>query len=238
MPELALIIPTYNESGNIGPLVSRLDVACEGIDWMVLFVDDDSPDKTADVVAEVGRRHPRVSCLKRVGRRGLSSACIEGMRHVRAPVYAVMDADLQHDESRLPLMLDRIRAGDDVCVGTRYAAGGSVGEWGLSRRFISWSATALTNLLLGLRLSDPMSGFFMVTAKVMDQVFPRLEGQGFKILLDIVVHADRSIAIGEVPFTFRPRRIGESKLGGGVIVALLLFLLKKAPGRLMTFMRP
>ncbi len=233
MSELAIIIPTYNESRNIRPLVARLDVACDGIDWNVLFVDDDSPDGTSEVVVEVGRSHPRVSCLKRVGRRGLSSACIEGMQRAKASVYAVMDADLQHDESRLPLMFAEIRSGADICIGTRYGAGGSVGNWGMWRRFVSRSATWMTNLLLGSRMSDPMSGFFMVRNEVMQGVFPQLEGQGFKILLDIVVHADRSAVIREVPYTFRPRLEGESKLGGGVIVALLVFLMKKAPRRLL-----
>ncbi|MBF0434827.1 MAG: polyprenol monophosphomannose synthase [Magnetococcales bacterium] len=233
MPELAIVIPTYNESKNIKPLVARLDQTLDGIDWQVLFVDDDSPDNTADVVTELGRSHARVACLKRVGEKGLSSACIAGMRHVCAPVYAIMDADLQHDETRLPLMLEQIRVGADLCIGTRYSSGGSVGEWGMVRQVISRSATWMTNFLLGTRLSDPMSGFFMVTDNVMHHVFKDLEGQGFKILLDIVVHARQDIVIREVPFTFRPRVAGESKLRLSVIVALLVFLGKKAPRRFM-----
>ncbi|MBF0131246.1 MAG: polyprenol monophosphomannose synthase [Magnetococcales bacterium] len=234
MPDLAIVVPTYNESKNIRELVGRLDGVLAGIDWQVLFVDDDSPDGTADVVRALGEEHSRVSCLKRVGRRGLSSACIEGMQQVRAPVYAIMDADLQHDETRLPLMLAKVRsAGVDICIGTRYAEGGSVGAWGLGRRLISRAATWMTNFLLGTRMSDPMSGFFMVTDGIMQQVYPRLDGQGFKILLDIVVNAPKGVVIGEVPFTFRPRIAGESKLGISVIVALLVFLMKKAPGRLM-----
>ncbi|MBF8274542.1 MAG: hypothetical protein HW380_3647 [Magnetococcales bacterium] len=233
MPDLAIIIPTFNESKNIRPLVSRLDAVLEGVDWSVLFVDDDSPDGTAEVVSELGKDHWRVSCLKRVGRRGLSSACIEGMRQAKAPVYAIMDADLQHDETRLPLMLAEIRSGADLCVATRYAGGGSVGEWGMGRRVISRSATWITNVLIGARMSDPMSGFFMVTDAVMQQVFPKLDGMGFKILLDIVVHARKNIEIREVPFHFRPRLAGESKMGFQVIVALLVFLVKKAPRRVM-----
>lgn len=238
MPELAIVIPTFNESKNIQPLVARLDQTLDGIDWRVLFVDDDSPDKTADVVTELGQSHARVACLKRVGRRGLSSACIEGMQQLRAPVYAIMDADLQHDETRLPLMLEHIRAGADLCIGTRYSSGGSVGEWGLLRQVISRSATWMTNFLLGARLSDPMSGFFMVTDAVMQQVFKDLDGQGFKILLDIVVHARQDIVIREVPFTFRPRMAGESKLRFSVILALLAFLVKKSPRRLMQRLFP
>lgn len=233
MPDLAIVIPTYNESKNIVKLVERLDGVLVGIDWQVLFVDDDSPDGTAEVVRKLGGEHHRVSCLKRVGRRGLSSACIEGMKQVQAPVYAIMDADLQHDETRLPLMLVQIRAGVDICIGTRYAGGGSVGDWGLGRKFISRAATWMTNFLIGTQMSDPMSGFFMVTDGIMQQVYPKLDGQGFKILLDIVVNAPKGMTIGEVPFTFRPRMEGESKLGISVIVALLVFLVKKVPGRLM-----
>lgn len=236
MPELAIVIPTYNESKNIRPLVARLDEVLDGVDWGVLFVDDDSPDGTADVVQQLGAVHKRVSCLKRVGRRGLSSACIEGMQTAKAQVYAIMDADLQHDETRLPLMLKEIRLGGaDICIGTRYAGGGSVGDWGAGRRFISLFATWLTNFLVGSQMSDPMSGFFMVTADVVQQVLPKLDGRGFKILLDIVVHARKDCIIREVPFTFRPRVAGESKLGLKVVVALVLFLIKKAPGRWLSY---
>ncbi|MBP6809091.1 MAG: glycosyltransferase, partial [Chromatiaceae bacterium] len=127
-PELAVIIPTFNEAGNVAEIARRLQACLQGIAWEIIFVDDDSPDGTAARVQELARRDPRIRLLRRVGRRGLSSACIEGMLASTAPYLAVIDADLQHDETRLPLMLERIKAGElDLVVGSRYVAGGSLG---------------------------------------------------------------------------------------------------------------
>ena len=233
MPELALIIPTYNESENIAPLMEKLAAALAGLDWEVIFVDDNSPDRTWSVVAALAAGNPRVRGMRRVGRRGLSSACIEGMLAASAPVLAVMDADLQHDERILPAMYRKIRdEGCEVVVGTRYAAGGGIGEWGAGRAWMSRFATRLGNILLGKNpTSDPMSGFFMLRREVFEEAVENLSGEGFKILLDLLATVRRPLKIGEVPFTFRLREHGESKLSLGVLNGFALLLADKLLGR-------
>ena len=233
MPELALIIPTYNESENVAPLMEKLRAALAGVDWEAIFVDDDSPDRTWAAVAAIAAADPRVRGLRRVGRRGLSSACIEGMLATAAPVLAVMDADLQHDERILPAMLAKIRGdGCEVVVGTRYAAGGGIGDWGAGRAWMSRFATRLGDALLGKNpTSDPMSGFFMLRREVFEEAVENLSGEGFKILLDILATVRRPLKIGEVPFTFRLREHGESKLSLGVLNGFALLLADTLLGR-------
>src|SRR5438270_6786006 len=159
--ELAVVVPAFNERDNIFELVSRLQQCLQGEAWEVIFVDDDSPDGTAARVREIAQRDPRVRCVQRVGRRGLSSACIEGMMATSAPYLAVMDGDCQHDETVLLGMLELLRSGDaDVVVGTRYAAGGGIGSWDESRAKMSRFATSLSRAVVKHDLSDPMSGFF------------------------------------------------------------------------------
>ena len=108
--ELSIVVPTFKERGNVAELVRRLDLALAGIAWEAIFVDDNSPDGTAEAVKDIAADDPRVRCLRRVGRRGLAGACIEGMLSSAAPFVAVMDADLQHDEKVLPQMLARLKA--------------------------------------------------------------------------------------------------------------------------------
>src|ERR1022692_1294155 len=163
-PELSIIVPTYNERDNVPELVRRLIRSLDGLSWEVIFVDDDSKDGTADVVRELGLAGLRVRCLQRIGRRGLSSACVEGMLASSAPVLAVMDADLQHDEKLLAPMFEVLKrdAKIDIVVGSRYVEGGGVGDWDRSRAGISRFATRLSHLVVPKDLTDPMSGFFML----------------------------------------------------------------------------
>ncbi len=233
-PDLSLIVPTYNEAENIGELISRLSVALSDVTWEVIFVDDNSPDGTADKVREISRRLPHVSCLSRIDRRGLSSACIEGMHMARAPVLAVIDADLQHDETRLPIMLSELaHSGSDIVVGSRYMDGGSTGDWGLFRLLVSRVATTLGRLFVPKNLTDPMSGYFMVRQAVFLETAPHLYGKGFKILLDIFASSPRPLTFKEVPYRFRNRNAGESKLSGNVIWDYLEFLVAKKVSRLL-----
>src|SRR5258708_34366241 len=163
IPELSVVIPTFKERDNIEILMQRLDTALSGIAWEAIFVDDDSPDGTADAVRRIAGEDPRVRCLRRVTRRGLAGACIEGMVSYSEPYVAVMDADLQHDEKLLPRMFAVLKNGeDDMVVGSRYVAGGSSAVFSKSRSAISRFATALARRLTGVELSDPMSGFFMM----------------------------------------------------------------------------
>lgn len=231
-PELSVIVPTFNERENLAEVVRRLDVALAGIPWEVIFVDDDSPDGTAAVARELSRQDPRVRVIQRVKRRGLSSACVEGMLASSAPFLAVMDADLQHDERILPGMLAAVREeGFDLAVGSRYAAGGGIGEWAADRALVSRLATRLSRLVLKADLKDPMSGFFLVRREVLEEAVYDLSGIGFKILLDLFASVPRALRFREIPYTFRPRYAGESKLDGMVAWEYLIMLLDKSVGR-------
>ena len=230
--ELALVIPTFNEIGNVEELVRRLDRVLAGIAWEAVFVDDDSADGTAARLHAMSVADPHVRCLRRVGRRGLSSACVEGMLATGAPYIAVMDADLQHDETILPAMLQALRdGGHDLAVGTRYIEGGGVGEWDASRQKISSVATTLSQRLLGLTLKDPMSGFFMIRREVLDAAVYRLSSIGFKILVDLVVSSPRPLRVKELPYQFRNRFAGDSKLDNRVAWDYLMLLADKTIGR-------
>jgi dolichol-phosphate mannosyltransferase len=230
-PELAVIIPTFNEVGNVQEIVKRLEVVLKDVRWEVIFVDDDSPDGTALAVMEMGKRNAHIRCLKRVGRRGLSSACIEGMLSTSATYLAVMDADLQHDEAILPQMLEHLRTQNfNLAIGTRYMEGGGVGEWDSARQSTSKLATWVSQKMLGVKLNDPMSGFFMITRQAFEPCVNRLSSMGFKILLDIVVSSPQKLSYVEVPFHFRTRLYGESKLDQKVIWDYYLLLVDKTLG--------
>lgn len=229
-PELSIIVPCYNERANVAPMIARLDAALAGIAWEAIYVDDDSPDGTTEAVREIARHDPRVRCLCRVGRRGLASAVIEGALASSARYVAVIDADLQHDETRLPDMLARLRAGAaDVVVASRFAEGGDAA--GLSaqwRHTLSAVAIGLAQRMMGVRLTDPMSGYFMLPQALFERLAPRLTGQGFKILLDLLLSAPAPLRVSEVGARFRPRAEGESKLSPLVMLQFGGLLLDKA----------
>ena len=230
--ELSIVIPSFNERGNIAELVRRLSESLEEIEWELVIVDDDSPDRTAALVRDIAVVDRRIRCLQRIGRRGLSSACIEGILNTAAPIIAVMDADLQHDETRLPTMLAAMRARNaDVAIATRYGLGGSTGEWGMSRLRMSRFATRLSRLICKQDISDPMSGFFMLKRIVADETVRDLSGMGFKVLLDILATSPRTLTVIDVPYTFRDRFSGESKLDSLVIWDFGMLLLDKLVGR-------
>jgi dolichol-phosphate mannosyltransferase len=233
--ELSIVVPTFKESGNIAELVQRLDAALEGIDWEVIFVDDNSPDGTTEVVKAIAAADPRVRCLRRVRRRGLAGACIEGMLSSSAPYVGVMDADLQHDENLLPRMLATLRKGDtDLVVGSRYIAGGSAKVFSKSRGLMSKAAGSLARLLTRIELTDPMSGFFMMRRDRFDPIAGSLSERGFKILLDIVLSAKGGLRIVEEPYVFGSRLHGESKLDAQVALDFLGLLLTKITGGAVT----
>ena len=227
-PELTVVVPTWNERDNVAPLVAALDAALPGIAWEALFVDDDSRDGTGARAVEIARRDPRVRCLRRVGRRGLSSAVIEGVLASTSPFVAVMDADFQHDEALLAPMLRRLREGDlDLVVGSRYAAGGSTGDWSAARLRMSRFAGRLSRMLVGGELTDPMSGFFMVRREAFEAAVPDLSALGYKILLDLFASSPRTLRFAEMPYTFRERRAGESKLDNLVMIEFAMLLADK-----------
>lgn len=217
LPDLSVVIGTLNEADNIAPMVSRLDAALAGLAWEVVFVDDDSPDGTADAVRAIAKVDPRVRLVHRIGRRGLASACIEGMQIARAPALAVIDADLQHDETLLPRMLATLKADDlDLVVGSRHVEGGGVGDFSFSRRLISRLGNFVSRLTIVAPVHDLMSGFFMLKRGFFEEVAPRLSGIGYKILFDILASARRPVRFVELPYRFGSRQHGQSKLDAAV----------------------
>ena len=239
--EFTVVVPTFNERENIPELLSRLEKSLRGEAWEVIFVDDDSTDGTAAQVREVARKNSRVRCLQRIGRRGLSSACVEGMLASSSPYLAVIDGDCQHDEAALPRMLELLKSGQaDVVVGTRYAAGGGIGSWNASRAKMSRFATRLSRIVIKHDLSDPMSGFFAIRREVLERAVRNLSSVGFKILLDIIASSPEVPRVKEVSYEFRNRHAGESKLDGQALWAYLMLLADKftrgiVPVRFLSF---
>jgi len=229
--ELAVVVPTFKERDNVLVLLEKLSAVLRDISYEVIFVDDDSPDGTSGVVRKIALVNPRVRIITRIRRRGLSSACLEGMMATAAPYIAVMDADLQHDETILPAMLATLKNKRlDLVVGTRNAEGGSMGEFGKSRVRLSNLGRRLSRLVAGHELSDAMSGFFIVSRSFFDEVARSVSGIGFKILLDLVASSARPVRLSEVPYTFGRRLHGESKLDIMVGMEYLLLLLDKLIG--------
>ncbi|MEJ1960910.1 MAG: glycosyltransferase family 2 protein [Gammaproteobacteria bacterium] len=231
-PLLSVIVPTFNERDNVQPMIDELTRVLRGIEWEAIFVDDDSPDGTASEVRRLACEHSSVRCVHRIGRRGLSSACIEGMLASSAPYVAVMDGDLQHDPSILPQMLEQLEHGDaELVVGSRYVGGGGVGDWNAARRAISAFATRVGRAVVPDGLHDPMSGFFALRRSLLEEVVRDLSGLGFKILLDIVASARHPVSFRELPFVFRQRTAGVSKLDTLVAWEYAMLLADKLIGR-------
>jgi dolichol-phosphate mannosyltransferase len=234
-PTLSVIVPAYNERPNVAPMIEKLDAALAGIDWEVIYVDDDSPDGTAAEVRRIAARDPRVRCIRRIGRRGLASAVIEGALSSSADYVAVIDGDLQHDETRLPVMLEALRSGQyDIAIASRHVAGGdNAGLANRWRHILSDGGIWLARKFLPVQLSDPMSGFFMMPRPLFEEWARNLTGQGFKILLDLVLSAPAPPRIKEVPARFRERVAGESKLDALVMIQFGGLLVDKVFGGLL-----
>jgi dolichol-phosphate mannosyltransferase len=227
-PELSVIVPTFNERDNVTVLYRRLEATLANVAWEVVFVDDNSPDGTWDVVRALAQRDSRVRCVRRIGRRGLSGACIEGILASSAPYVAVIDADLQHDETQLPKMLLLLASDQaDLVVGSRYIEGYKSEGFNKQRAGASALATELARKALRVEIADPMSGFFMVRRDRFEELAPKLSVHGFKILLDLVASANGSLRAVEIPYTFGERQHGESKLDSMVALDFLGLVLAK-----------
>jgi dolichol-phosphate mannosyltransferase len=228
LPQLSVIVPTFNERDNVTTLYQRLAATFGAAPWEVVFVDDNSPDRTWDVVRGLAQKDSRVRCIRRIGRRGLSGACIEGILASSAPYAAVIDADLQHDETQLPKMLALLQSGQaELVIGSRYIEGGSADSFNKQRAGASQLATEVAKRVLGVKVADPMSGFFMIRRDRFEQLAPQLSTQGFKILLDIIATARGELRTVEVPFVFGSRLHGESKLDSMVALDFLGLVLAK-----------
>ena len=231
---LTIVVPTYNEVGNVEPLVERLDAALGSVAWEVVFVDDDSTDGTAAAVRRLSERRDNVRLIMRVGRRGLSTAAVEGMLSSTAPVLAVMDGDLQHDPAVLPGMLARIERNNlDIVVASRFAGGSRVEGLSESRQALSRIGNSVARRVARADLSDPLTGYFMLRHSLLDEVVHSLTGTGFKILLDIFASAKRPLRFEEVPMIFHERRSGESKLDLSVMLAFGALIFDKLIGQIV-----
>jgi len=231
--KLSVIAPTYNESGNVGQLIQKLEAALRDVDYEIVISDDNSPDLTWLVVEKIASVNPRVRILRRMSNRGLGSSVIDGFNVATGDAVACIDGDLQHDPAILPTMLKTLLEGSDLVVGSRYVAGGSLGNWGLLRRTESRIATWMARWSVGVTMSDPMSGYFMMRRRDFLRIRENLNGRGFKILLEIAASLKPS-KICEVPYTFRTRVAGESKLSSQVVWAYLVQLFRLSPlGRLV-----
>ena len=228
--QLGVVIPTFKEAPNVQPLLAKLETALQGVVWQAIFVDDDSPDGTAATVKAIAAVDPRVICLHRIGRRGLAGAVIEGAMASAAPFVAVIDGDMQHDETLLPQMLEALQQGRaDIVVGSRYLAqaGSDASALGVTREAGSRLANWLGQKVLRAKVTDPMSGFFMIRRELVEAVAPALATSGFKVLFDILASQKTPPRYLEIPYEFRARVAGDSKLDEGVVVQYLGLLLAK-----------
>jgi dolichol-phosphate mannosyltransferase len=232
--ELAVIVPTLNERENVKALIGRLHEALAGIEWEVVFVDDDSPDGTAEFCRQIGRSDRRVRVVQRIARRGLASASIEGILATCAPLVAVMDGDLQHDETLIPGMVARLKAENlDLVVGSRNVEGGGMGRFAAGRVRLSNLGRILSRRVVSCELQDPMSGFFVADRRFVNEALPRISAVGFKILLDLIASSPRPVRLAEAPYEFRTRVRGESKLDTTVGFEYLTLVLHKLIGSML-----
>lgn len=212
---LSVIVPTYREGKNIGELVTRL---CRVLDpvlpggYEIIVVDDDSPDGTWELAQQLTSSHPALRVMRRQGERGLSTAVIRGWQAARGHILAVIDADLQHPPETMAKLYRAVEEGTDLALATRHVEGGGVSDWSIFRRFISRGAQLLGLVVLPEvvgKVSDPMSGYFMVRRAAVQEV--DLHPLGYKILIEVLARG-RCVSIREVPYVFRERDHGESKV--------------------------
>ncbi|MEY4762934.1 MAG: hypothetical protein RLZZ200_2790 [Pseudomonadota bacterium] len=223
----SIILPTYNEAESLPRAIEAIRAAmAHRDDWEAIVVDDDSPDRTWELAQRFGRDDARIRCYRRLDRRGLSSAIVDGLSLGTGERLLVMDADLQHDVTKVPDLLASLDSAD-VSVGSRYMRGGGVGKWSKGRIFLSRAASWSARIVLGLRSTDPMSGFFAVRREAFLGVAGRLNPRGYKLLMELLTLL-RGGRVAEVPYVFAPRQAGESKLSGGVIWEFFLSLVELA----------
>lgn len=241
LPELSLIVPTFNERDNLVALVQRVDRSLSSHSYELIIVDDDSPDETWKLAAEMASKDPRLKVIRRQGERGLATAVVAGWKEARGEILGVMDGDLQYPPEGLPHLLKAMVEGPaDIVVASRYAPGAKVGQWSLLREIISRGAILVAKLALpGAlgRLLDPNSGYFVIRRSVIENI--DLRPKGFKILIEVLArgHYDRVVEIGH---PYEGRKEGISKLGSRQTIEFLFHLARLAwetgeLGRLLKF---
>lgn len=232
--ELSIVVPTLNEVGNIELLCNKISKVLKEINWEIIFVDDNSTDGTKELLKKISSQHRHIRAIHRINRTGLSSACIEGMLASKAPIVAVMDADLQHDETLLPTMFAEFSKKPlDIAVASRFISGAELGDFSAKRELLSNIGNLLSRLVLKARLTDPLSGFFMLRKNVLQELSPKLYGKGFKILLDIFASSKKPLKFIEVPLRFNTRHSGESKLDTTIALEFIGLLCHKLFGKII-----
>ena len=212
-PTVSVIVPTYRESANIPILFERIKRVLDGAPWELVVVDDDSPDGTSSVAFALAAEDRRIRCLRRVNRSGLAGAVIEGWMSSSADFVAVIDGDLQHDESILPKMYEALARGSgNLAIGARIRNASGSGSLSPARQALSDLGAWFFRQIAGTTVADPMSGFFMIRREIVSRLAPRLSPDGFKILVDVILSAGGGLKIVEIPYEFRKRNAGESKL--------------------------
>jgi len=225
---ISVILPTYNEAANLPTLVDFLDGALKDQPHEIIVVDDDSPDGTWRVAENLATKYISIRVIRRRGKRGLSSAVVDGFDAAIGDILVVMDADGQHDAGLLPQLVGALRSKSDIAIGSRYIEGGSVGDWVTDRRIISSIGTFFARSLSRIPVSDPLGGFFAMKKSLYRLVRPHLRPSGFKILLEILANVPSSTQLIEIPLTFRMRLHGESKLSLSVHLAYALQVVRLA----------
>ena len=226
-PILSIVIPTYNEKDNISKILEMLSLALGNVQYEIIFVDDNSPDGTANEVKIYMRKFSNLHLIHRIGRRGLSGAIIEGVFAAKSEIVAVMDCDLQHDESKLLEMMDLFSKSTslDLVIGSRFTEDGEISDKAFSkiRELGSKVTTLLIKKFMQIKSTDPLSGFFMVKRETFLKYSDNLQTQGFKVLADFLAMSGKFIEIEEVGYKFKNRIAGESKMS--LLTVLELFSL-------------
>ncbi len=224
---ISIVVPTYNEKENVDELMSRIDKVLNGLDYEIVVVDDNSPDGTAERVAELSVRYP-IKLIRREGKQGLISAVFEGINSSGGEHVVIMDADLQHPPEVIRELL-KVVDSCDLAVASRYVKGGGVEGFPFVRRVISLGATYLARILIpqARKVRDPLSGFFLVRREVIKDVKPAMS-RGYKVLLEVLA-SRKGLKVCEVPYVFRSRLKGESKLGWREILNYVKQLLLLMP---------
>jgi dolichol-phosphate mannosyltransferase len=223
--ELSIVVPTYMEAENIPELVERVENALKELSFEIIIIDDNSPDGTADLAEKFNDIYGNIKVLRRPGKLGLGSAVLEGFRKAESEVLAIMDADLQHPPELLPQMYRKVQEGYSLVIASRYVDGGGVEGLSFLRKIISLGAVKLAHLILPKtrNIKDPMSGFFMLKREAINDV--ELSSRGFKMLLEILIKGKQNSVV-EVPYTFKLRRKGKSKLNLKEIFRYAFLLIK------------
>jgi dolichol-phosphate mannosyltransferase len=227
--DLSLVLPTYNEGKNIVPMLEQLIPVLDGVahlQYEIIVVDDDSPDRTWEKALSLAEKFPQVRVVRRQGERGLSTAVIRGWQAARGRFLGVMDADLQHPPEVAANVAREMMRGADLAIASRHVEGGGVSDWSLVRRVISRGAQMIGYMLLHEvigRITDPMSGFFMIRRTALQG--RKLSPLGYKILIEVLGRGQVGW-ISEVPYTFRERSEGSSKLTNQIYLQYFQHLLR------------